>query len=174
MSKSKTPKPTNQPEDQDQSGNNFAANIEVEQLSRQVAELTEALQRERADATNIRRQHEEQVSNLRAAVKVGVIEELLPVIDNFERAIKHVPKDLETNDYIKGVQGVVKQFESTLSSMGVLRIKTVGEHFNPHLHEAVGVDDGDGENEIVSEELQAGYQLGDQVIRHAMVRVRRS
>jgi molecular chaperone GrpE len=47
----------------------------------------------------------------------------------------------------------------------------VGEPFNPHLHEAVGIDGDDGDNEVVSEELQAGYQLGDQVIRHAMVKV---
>ena len=172
MSKAKNQKPSHQPDDQAQPSG-FAASIEVEQLTRQVAELTEALQRERADATNIRRQHEEQVGNLRSAVKVGVIEELLPVIDNFERALKHVPKELEANDYVKGVQGVVKQFESTLAGMGVQRIKTVGEHFNPHVHEAVGVEDGDGDNEIVSEELQSGYQLCDQVIRHAMVKVKR-
>ncbi len=172
MSKSKNPKPADQSDDQAQP-TGFTASIEVEQLNRQVAELTEALQRERADATNIRRQHEEQVSSLRSAVKVSVIEELLPVIDNFERALKHVPVDLEDNDYVKGVQGVVKQFESTLAGMGVQRIKTVGEHFNPHVHEAIGVEEGEGEDEIVSEELQAGYQLGDQVIRHAMVKVKR-
>lgn len=146
--------------------------VELKQLQQQVADLTEALQRERADATNIRRRHDEQMANLKTIVKATVIEELLPVIDNFERALKHIPKDLEQNDYIRGVQGVVKQFESTLSAMGVQRIKTVGEHFNPHLHEAVGVEEGDGDNEIVSEELQAGYQIGDTVIRHAMVKVK--
>jgi molecular chaperone GrpE len=170
MSKGK--KPADQPAEQP-ANNGFGASLELEQLSRQVAELTEALQRERADTTNIRRRHDEQLANLKDLVKSQVIEELLPVIDNFERALKHVPKELEANPYIKGVQGVVKQFESTLSSLGVNRIKTIGEHFNPHLHEAVGVEEGDGEHEIISEELQAGYQLGDQVIRHAMVKVRR-
>jgi molecular chaperone GrpE len=147
-------------------------NGELQILQQQVADLTEALQRERADATNIRRRHDEQIAGLKNMVKVSVIEELLPVIDNFERALKHVPKGLEQNDYIKGVQGVVKQFEATLSSMGVHRIKTVGEHFNPHFHEAVGVEEGDGDSEIVSEELQAGYQLDNTVIRHAMVKVK--
>ena len=56
--------------------------------------------------------------------------------------------------------------------MGVSRITTVGEVFNPQLHEAVSMEDGDGTKEVVSEELQAGYVLGDQVIRHAMVKVR--
>ncbi|MEO6513085.1 MAG: nucleotide exchange factor GrpE [Candidatus Saccharimonadales bacterium] len=138
----------------------------------QIAALTEALQRERADAVNIRRQHESQMANLRTMVKSSVISDLLPVIDNFERALKHVPQDLEGNDYVKGVNGVVKQFEKTLESIGVERIKTVGEHFDPKLHEAISMEDGEGDHEIVSEELQAGYKIGDDVIRHAMVRVK--
>jgi molecular chaperone GrpE len=145
---------------------------ELQALQQQLGELTEALQRERADATNIRRRHDEELMQLRGRIKAAVIEDLLPVIDNFERAIKHVPDDLKDNDYIKGVQGVVKQFEKTLADMGVQRIKTVGEPFDPQLHEAVSMEEGEGSQEIVSEELQAGYQLGNDVIRHAMVRVR--
>lgn len=148
------------------------AQSQVEVLQTQVSELTEALQRERADATNIRRRHDEQINSLQSVVKAGVIRELLPVIDNFERALKHVPADLEGNEYIKGVQGVVKQFEKALADMGVMRIKTVDEPFDPRLHEAVSMEEGDGTQEIVSEELQAGYQLGSEVIRHAMVRVK--
>jgi len=100
------------------------------------------------------------------------VRDLLPVIDNFDRALKHVPAELEGNDYIRGVQGVVKQFEKTLSDMGVERIATVGEPFSPQLHEAVSMEEGDGGEEVVSEELQAGYKVGDEVIRHAMVRVK--
>jgi len=143
-----------------------------QELAQQVADLTDALQRERADVSNIRRRHDEQIVSLKNAVRADVIRQLLPVIDSFERTLKHVPKDLEDHDYIKGVQGVVKQFEKTLADLGVQRIKTVGETFNPHLHEAVSMEEGDGDQEVVSEELQAGYQLGDDVIRHAMVRVK--
>lgn len=135
-------------------------------------ELTEALQRERADAHNLRRRHAEEIAGLSSRAKANVIQDLLPVIDNFERALKHVPKDLEEQDFVKGVQGIVKQFEQTLGQMGVERVKTIGEHFDPHLHEAVGIEKGEGKHEIVSEELQAGYQLGNQVIRHAMVKVK--
>lgn len=145
---------------------------ELEQLQQQVEELTNALQRERADATNIRRRHEEEIAQLRTRVKAGVIEELLPVIDNFERALKHVPQDLAGNDFVKGVQGVVKQFEKTLADMGVEKIKTVNEPFDPNLHEAVSMEEGGGGQEIVSEELQSGYKIGNDVIRHAMVRVK--
>jgi len=136
--------------------------------NRQIEELTVALQRERADAVNLRRRHEAEIAGLRTSVKANVVAELLPVIDNFERALKHVPKDLEGNDYVKGVQAVVKQFEKTLADLGVERIKTVGEPFDPNLHEAVSTE---GDDQIISEELQAGYRVGDQVIRHAMVKV---
>lgn len=140
-------------------------------LEQKIGELTEALQRERADATNIRRRHDEQMSSLKTMVKANVVRDLLPVIDNFERALKHVPQELEKNDYIKGVQGVVKQFEATLTQMGVEKIKTVGEVFDPKYHEAVSMEEGEGTQEIVSEELQSGYKIGDDIIRHAMVKV---
>lgn len=149
-----------------------AKSRELAELQQQIDELTAALQRERADATNIRRQHDAQMASLRTVVKANVVRDLLPVIDNFERALKHVPKELEGNDYIKGVQGVVAQFEKTLADIGVERIQTVGEPFDPKYHEAVSMEEGEGMQEIVSEELQAGYKLGDDVIRHAMVRVR--
>lgn len=156
---SKKPK-TNEPE------------VDVDALQQQLGELTEALQRERADAVNLRRRHNEQVANLKNVVKASVVRDLLPVIDNFERALKHVPAALADDDYIKGVQGVVKQFEKTLADLGVQRIKTIGEPFDPRYHEAISMEDGDGTEEVVSEELQSGYALGDEVIRHAMVRVK--
>ena len=144
----------------------------AEQLAKENAELNEALLRERADAMNVRRRAEEDKLKLAGFYKAMVIRDLLPVIDNFERSLKHVPKDLEKNEYIKGIQGVVKQFEQTLEKLGLQRIKTVGEHFDPNLHEAVSAEEGDGEHEIVTEELQSGWMLGSEVLRHAMVRVR--
>jgi molecular chaperone GrpE len=147
---------------------------EVEQnadLQTQIDDLTRALQIERADSINLRRRHDEETAKLQNYVKANVIKSLLPVIDNFERALKHVPKDLEGNDYVKGVSGLVKQFEKTLSDLNVERIKTVDEPFDPEYHEAVSMEEGEGSQEIVSEELQAGYKIGDSVIRHAMVRV---
>jgi len=139
----------------------------------QIILLTEALQRERADATNLRRRHEEETAQLRDRVKASTVTALLPVIDNFERALKHVPADLAGNDYIKGVGGIVRQFEKTLENLGVQRIAAAGEAFDPRYHEAVSMEDGDGEQEIVAEVLQPGYQLGETVIRPAMVRVSR-
>jgi molecular chaperone GrpE len=143
----------------------------VAELEQQLAEIMDALQRERADAMNVRRRSEEEKARLGSFYKAMVIGELLPVIDNFERALKHTPKDLEDNAFIKGIQSVVKQFGDTLARLGVERIKTVGEPFDPRLHEAVSHEEGEGKHEIVSEELQSGYVLNGEVIRHAMVKV---
>ena len=151
---------------------NVPSDTQVAGFELKIQELTEALQRERADATNIRRRHDEQIGTLKNMVKANVVRDLLPVIDNFERALKHVPKDLENNEYVKGVNAIVKQFEETLKSMGVERIKTVGQVFDPRLHEAVSMEEGDGVVEVVCEELQPGYTLADEVIRHAMVKVK--
>lgn len=157
---------SNKPKAKDQKPN-------LKDLQQQVGELTEALQRERADADNIRRRHDEQMTSLRDHVKANVVTELLPAIDNLDRALSHTPKELESSDYVKGVQATVAQFEKTLSDIGVEKIKTVGEVFDPNLHEAVGVEEGDGEVEVVSEELQPGYRLNDEIIRHAMVKVKK-
>lgn len=140
----------------------------------QLAELTAALQRERADALNARRRAEEEKARLANFYKAMIIQGLLPAIDNLERALLHVPKDLKGHSYVKGVQSVAKQFEKAFSDLGVKRIKTVGEHFNPRYHEAVSLDEGDGQNEVVVEELQSGYVIDGEVIRPAMVKVKRS
>lgn len=144
----------------------------AEQLAQENAQLNDAMLRERADAMNVRKRAEDEKLKLAGYYKAMVVKELLPTIDNFDRALKSVPKDLESNDYIKGIESVVKQFATTLNKLGVERIKTVGEHFDPELHEAVTMDEGDGEQEIVSEELQSGYIMNGEVIRHAMVRVK--
>lgn len=142
-------------------------------LQQQIADLTAALQRERADATNLRRRVEEERSRMGGFYKASVITELLPAIDNLERALMHAPKELKDHVYVKGVQGVIKQFEQCFRQLGVERIKTKGEHFNPHLHEAVGMEEGDGDVEVISEELQPGYKMGDEVLRHALVKVKK-
>src|SRR4051812_1511838 len=144
----------------------------IAELEQKIAELTEALQRERADAVNLKRRTDEERVKLAGFYKAMTVQELLPALDNLERAMKHTPKDLASHDYVKGVKSVLKQFEQCFAQLGVKRIKTVGEVFDPRLHEAVHLEEGEGSVEVVCEELQPGYLLGDEVIRHAMVKVR--
>ncbi|MEX2014459.1 MAG: nucleotide exchange factor GrpE [Candidatus Saccharimonadales bacterium] len=142
------------------------------ELQKQIAELTEALQRERADAMNVRRRADQEKQQMADLYKAIIIRNLLPAVDNLERALMHAPGDLKDHDYVKGVQKVIKQFESAFSQLGVERIKTVGERFDPHLHEAVSMEEGDGKVETVCEELQPGYKIGNEIIRHAIVKVK--
>jgi len=144
----------------------------AEQLALENALLNDALLRERADAMNVRKRAEDDRVKMSGFYKAMVVKELLPAIDNFERAMKlKVDSSKVESDFMKGIESIFKQFAATLKKLGVERIKTVGEHFDPNLHEAITMEEGDGQQEIVSEELQSGYVMGNEVIRHAMVRV---
>ncbi len=145
----------------------------VADLEKKIYELTTLLQHERADSENLRRRHEGQIADLKGYVKADIIKELLPVIDNLDRALAHAPKELKDSDYVKGVEGIARQFSSVFEKLGVEKIKTTGEIFDPDVHEAVSMDEsGKGKQEVVAEELQPGYKVDGRVIRHAMVRVK--
>ena len=144
-----------------------------DEVKAKIIELEEDLKRTHADMFNIRRRADEDRVKIGTFTKTEVVKELLPVIDNLDRAIAATPDDLKKTDYVKGLQSVQKQLQSTLVNLGVERIKTVGESFNPHTMEAVAVE-GEGKTEIVSEELQAGYTLAGQSIRPATVKIIKS
>ncbi|MHB1865491.1 MAG: nucleotide exchange factor GrpE [Candidatus Saccharimonadales bacterium] len=149
-------------------------NTQIEELEKRLSELTEALQRERADSINVRRRAEDERLKMANYFKASVIRELLPFIDNFERAMKHIPKteDKVTVDWLQGLSGINKQLEQALHALGVKRIKAVGEEFDPRYHEAVQMDTtSGGTKEIVTEEFMSGYLMDDEVLRHAMVKV---
>jgi molecular chaperone GrpE len=97
------------------------------------------------------------------------IRTLLPILDDFERALRVAP---EGDEFAKGMSLIYQRLSDALNKLGVEPITSVGQPFDPRLHEAISMDAGDGGEEIVSEELQAGYAIGDHVIRHAMVRVK--
>jgi molecular chaperone GrpE len=156
-------------------------------LAAELAQANDALLRERADAANVRRRADEDRAKMAGFYKANVVREMLPFIDNFDLALKHAPIQLsEPNtqdpdkwyDWALGMNSLRKQVDTILSKLGVEKIKTVGEKFDPKLHNAISMEEADSSNEasaeleeIVSEELQSGYMLGDEVIRHAMVRV---
>lgn len=143
------------------------------QTSDPIAELTADLQRTRADFENYRKRVEGEKQAARDAGQASAILKLLPVVDNIERAIAHVPEDLTENKWAQGVTNLVKQLDKSLDGLNVRRIvATPGTVFDPELHEAIQFDeDAEGEQEVIAEELQAGYTLNGQPIRHAMVKV---
>ena len=154
----------------------MAKSKKQEELEQRVGELTQDLQRTRADFENYRKRTEADKASTYQHGQAAAIMKLLPVIDNIERAIAHTPEDLVDNKWAQGVTGLVKNLEKALDGMGVKRIEAAeGTVFNPELHEAIQIDeDAEGDQEVISEELQAGYTLNGQPMRHAMVKVTRT
>lgn len=150
-------------------------NKKQQELEQQVEDLTNDLQRVRADFENYRKRVEQEKEMARATGKVGAIMKLLPVIDNIERAIAHTPEDLKEHKWAQGVAGLVRNLEKSLESLDLRRIDAAkGTLFDPELHEAIQFDDeAEGEHEVIAEELQPGYRLGEDVIRPSMVKVTR-
>lgn len=146
-----------------------------DELEQQVAELTQDLQRTRADFENYRKRVETEKTAARNAGQASAILKLLPVIDNIERAVTYTPEELKDNKWVQGIASLVKNLEKSLEGLNLKRIDAHnGTAFDPELHEAIQFDeDATGEHEVVVEELQAGYTLGGQPIRHAMVKVTR-
>lgn len=144
------------------------------ELQQHIGELTRDLQRVQADFINYRNRTEEEKRLVAEAAKAASVLKLLPVIDTIERAIQHVPGELADNKWAQGIVGISKNLDKSLDELGIARIKaTPGTPFDPNLHEAVMVDEGDGEREVIAQELRAGYTLNGQVIRPSMVRVAR-
>jgi molecular chaperone GrpE len=153
----------------------MAKSKKQEELEQQVADLTLDVQRTRADFENYRKRVEQEKEMARGSGRAGAIMKLLPVVDNIERAIAHLPQELQDNAWANSVVNLTKNLEKSLSDMGVERIDaTKGSPFNPDLHDAVQFDeDADGEHEIIAEELQPGYKVDGIVMRPSMVKVTR-
>lgn len=154
----------------------MAKSKKQQELEQHIGELTQDLQRVRADFENYRKRVEQEKEMARASGKVGTVMKLLPVIDNIERAVSHVPDELTGNAWAEGIVKLTKNLEKSLGDMGVTRISAKnGDKFDPELHEAVQFDeDAEGDHEVIAEELQAGYLLASDVIRPSMVKVTRT
>ena len=143
------------------------------ELEQQIGELTQDLQRTRADFENYRKRADEEKARARETGATSMVIKLLPVVDTIERAIDVIPQDLAENQWVKGIAGVGKQLAKQLDALEIKKIDaTPGAPFNPDIHQAVQFDEeSEGETEVIAEELQPGYTLNGVVIRHAMVKV---
>lgn len=148
---------------------------QIQELQRQIDELTADLQRTRADFENYVRRSDQEKQAARENGEAAAIMKLLPVIDNIERAIGYLPEDIAKHPWAQGIAGLVKNLDKSLAGLGLERIAaTPGTDFDPELHDAIQVDEeAAGEKEVIAEELQQGYILRGRPIRHAMVKVTR-
>lgn len=166
-------------EESAQKSDDLAAKIkelesELNESREQAEKLKDEVMRKAADFENFRRQKEREAQMTSARALEKTIKELLPVVDDINRIVEHAPEVLEKSEearpYVDGVKLLQKNFMKWLSDKGVSRIEALGKKMDVNFHEAITqVDNPDAEPETIIEEFQAGYVLGEKVIRHSKV-----
>ena len=143
--------------------------VEYEQIKGERDQLLDRLARLQAEFENARKRAERERTEYRDYAAASVVEQFLPVLDNFELALK---ASGSTDQLRSGVELIVKQMEDVLRQMQVTTVPTVGEQFDPRHHEALGsVERADLPDQHVAEEIRRGYKIREKLLRPAMVRV---
>ena len=143
-----------------------------EEYKKKIDDLNDRLMRQMAEFDNFRKRTEKEKSQMFDFGAKGIIEKILPVIDNFERGLNGLSDEEKEGAFAQGIDKVYKQLIQCLMDAGVTPIEAVGKEFNPEIHNAVmhGEDDSVGEN-ILAEEMQKGYMYKESVVRPSMVKV---
>ena len=145
-------------------------NDPLEELRREKDSLQDRLLRTAAEFDNYRKRVERERRDLADYMKADILAEILPIVDNFERALQAPSSDIDS--LRKGVELIHKQMLEILRKRGVRPIEALGADFDPHFHMAVAHDPAEGRREgEVIEEFRRGYMLGDRLLRPAMVKV---
>lgn len=155
-----------------------ASDAETEKLKKKyenaLAEQKDKYIRLYAEFDNYRKRTEKEKSQNFDFGAREVIEKLLPVVDNFERALGTVDPEDEDDAFTKGVRGIYKQLEKMFEDLDVKAIPADGEKFDPNLHNAVMTDtESDAEEDTITQDLLKGYTYKGQVVRHSMVKVKK-
>jgi molecular chaperone GrpE len=145
-----------------------------DELQARAKEYLDGWQRARADFTNYKKRVDSQMLDSYQNASADVLKSLLPIIDDFDRAIASIPADLADNPWVTGTSMIQRKLGKLLDDFGVKTIDPKGETFDPNRAEAVGVDEqSDAPSGTVTETLQKGYRVGERILRPAMVRVAR-
>lgn len=151
-----------------------AASTDAKIAEAAVADMKQRYMRLQADFANFKKRTAGEKLQISEVVKMEVLQNVLPVVDNFERALQ-VPQDKLTDDlksFVDGYEMIYKQLMTVLEKEGVVKIDAVGKPFDPNYHQAVmRVASDEYDNDVVVEVLQEGYLLGDKTLRPAMVKV---
>jgi len=143
---------------------------QLEKLAAELKEKEERVLRLQADFENFRRRTAKEKEELSAVVTQGILKDMLPLLDNFERAMAAEAKDGEA--FQKGVEMIFTQFGEVLKKNGLEKIETEGQKFDPNFHQAVmRVQNEELEDDDIAQELQKGYMVKGRVIRPSMVQV---
>jgi molecular chaperone GrpE len=140
-----------------------------DRLAAEKDDLRDRLLRARAEFDNARRRAERERSDFLQFAAMDLVKEILPILDDFERALKVETAD---RDYAKGVELIYGRLAETLKKMGLEAIETEGRQFDPNLHQAVErVESADAEDQAILGEFQRGYNFKGRLLRPAMVKV---
>ena len=146
--------------------------LDPEKLAADLAELNQRFLRTAADFENYKRRTIQEKEDLLKYSNAKLMAELLPVLDNFQLALRSPAESTEAQNVVKGVEMIYRQMLQTLEQAGMTKIEAVGQPFNPNMHEAImQVEDDTVPEDTVVEELRAGYMLKERVIRPSMVKV---
>jgi molecular chaperone GrpE len=149
-----------------------ATEAEPSELQRQRDEFYDLLLRKSAEFDNYRKRIERERQSFAEATTAEVMEELLPVMDDLERALAADPGSDGGEAYRKGVELIYQQMQDLLRRRGVRQIDAVGADFDPHIHQAISHEPAEGRRDgEVIEDFRRGYMLGDRLLRPSMVRV---
>ncbi len=145
---------------------------ELEEAQAQAAEYLDGWQRTQAEFSNYKKRQEAEWAQVTTLASATLLRKLLPVMDNFERAIATLPDNLRQLSWCEGVFLIKRELDAVFESEDVKPIETEGQMFDPHYHEAVTHEEVPGyeEGQIIGE-VQRGYTLGERVLRPALVRV---
>ncbi len=142
-----------------------------EALKLECDNLKDKLLRNTAELENFKRRTNEEKQNFMKYANQGVMSELILIVDNYERALSSIESEVESGTF-SGMKMILDQLNKTLLNNGVEIVKSVGEQFDPNVHQAVMTDsDPEYESGVVTEELQKGYKMKDRILRPAMVKV---
>lgn len=137
-----------------------------------IEELETQLKRLAADFDNYKKRADTERKEVFALAQAQALLEIAPVLDNFRRATDHLPEDLKQNNWVTGVLYVERQLEQILNDAGITKIKTIGELFNPALHEAISTEPNDSAPaDHVTAEIEGGYLMNGRVLKPAKVKV---
>jgi molecular chaperone GrpE len=144
----------------------------IQELNKQLEDVTDRLYRTQADFDNFRRRSREEREAAAKYKSQSLVEELLPILDNFERALQVEAENEQGKSLLQGMEMVYRQLVTALTNEGVEEINAIGAEFDPHLHQAVmQVESEEYKPNEVVEVLQKGYLLKDRIIRPALVKV---
>ena len=140
----------------------------------ELLQLKDKYLRTLAEYENFRKRSEKEKAQMFELGAKSIIEALLPVVDNFERALSHVQEEEKDSPFVKGIEGIYKQIQKMFADCNIQEIETLGKKFDPALHNAVMTEEeGDAEEDTITQDLQKGYTYRGNVVRHSMVKVKK-